>query len=68
VRYSDEWGYGIESKPQEAYEYADGKYVYFTSDDEYKELGLEVVYFSEGDVIFQFLDKEKQTREDVRQF
>ncbi len=67
--HSGEWGYGVERKPQEAFAYADGKYAYFTSDNDYQELGMEVVYFSEGDIMFQlFLDKEKQTREDVRQF
>ncbi len=67
--HSGEWGYGVERKPQEVFAYADGKYAYFTSDSEYQECGMEVVYFSEGDIMFQlFWDKEKQTREDVRQF
>ncbi len=67
--HSGEWGYGVQRKPQETFAYADGKYAYFTSDSEYQESGMEVVYFSEGNIMFQlFLDKKKQTREDVQQF
>ena len=51
-----EYGYGEESKPYYAYEYAEGKKAYFVKDREYDD--LQKVYFTENGIMYQlFVDK-----------
>ena len=44
----ENWGYGTKEVPEEIYEYVDGKKAYFINSE-----GVNTVYFSEGNILFQ---------------
>lgn len=60
-----EWGYGDTSgRLISKYKYADGKYAYFISNKDYDEFKMQVVYFTDKNIMYQlFVDQTEEGTE-----